>query len=117
VSFEIFLQCYRNGEPATFKRTILDETFGLRDTSRNRRPWCFKVDYPDGGGADVYADDGDDQQGIMFSRCGGGMFFDALYQLADVTKSVVFWPYKSPAVAVTNETTVAHLPSCFWLKA
>ena len=113
MSFEIFLQCYRNGEPATFKRTILEEAFGLRDTSRNRRPWFFKVDYPDGGGADVYPDDGDDQQGIMFSRCGGDTFFDALYRLAEVTKSVIFWPYQSPAVAVTNETTVAHLPSCF----
>ena len=110
MSFDIFLLCVRNGEAATFSRSTLVEVFGASIVSREPDGF-FKLYFADGGGADVYSGHDDDVvQHIGFNRPGGDMFFDALYRLAEVTKSVVFWPSKPPAVAVTDETTLAHLP-------
>jgi hypothetical protein len=113
MSFDIFLLCVRNGEAATFGRSTLYEVFGASIVSREPDGF-FKLYFADGGGADVYSGDDDDVvQHIGFNRPGGDMFFDALYRLAEVTKSVVFWPSKPPAVAVTDEATLAHLPDGF----
>ncbi len=118
MSFDIHLQCYRNGEPAAFNRLKLDEVFGASIVSR-QPDGCFKLYFADGGGSDVYSGDypGDDDdfvQHMMFSRCGGDAFWEALYRLADVTMSVILWPDDDkPSTAVTDEATVGHLGSGF----
>lgn len=111
MAFDIFLQCYRNGEPATFKRSVVDEIFA---------PYAFgdpeltMVTFPDGSGSCLYLDQGDDIQGMMFNHCGGDEFFEALYQLAARTKSVILWPEAGPASSViTDPETWKHLPE-FW---
>ena len=110
MSFDIFLQCYRDGEPATFKRSVLIEIFGPYAFGN---PRLSMVTFPDGSGSCVYVVDADDIQDMMFNHCGGNDFFQALYELADRTKSIIFWPDTRPSFAVTDEGTLAHLPRDF----
>jgi hypothetical protein len=110
MSFDIFLQCYRNGEPATFKRSVVKEIFGPHAYGD---PDFSNVTFPDGSGSCVYVTDADDIQGMMFNHCGGNDFFQALYKLADRTKSVILWPDTRPSFAITDEATLAHLPLDF----
>ncbi len=51
VSFDIHLQCYRNGDFATFKRALVEEIF-RRDAVDLRLPLTH-VDYPDGSGGQI----------------------------------------------------------------
>jgi len=110
VSFDIFLQCFRNREPTTFPRGLFEEIFA-RHAIAPRFP-LDEVTYGDGGAA-IYGGDDDDIQGLMFNHCGGETFFSALYQLAQRTGSVVFWPDTAPSTAVTDAGTIAHLPEGF----
>ena len=113
MSFDIFLLCVRNGEAATFSRSTLVEVFGASIVSREPDGF-FKLYFADGGGADVYSGHDDDVvQHIGFNRPGGDMFFEALYKLADRTKSVVFWPDTRPSSAITDQATWDHLPENF----
>ena len=108
MSFDIFLQCFRNGEPACFKRTVFEEIF-LRDAiDPNELP--SGVTYADGG-AEIYVEDKEEIDGVSFDHCGGDTFFAALLELADRTGAVVFWPTEGRQIAVTNPDVVGHLPA------
>lgn len=94
----------------------MDEVFGFRDSIRDRDPGYLKVDYPDGGGADVYAGVDAEIAHIGFGHFGGDTFFEALYQLADRTKSVVYWPGRAPSSAITDPVMLQHVPK-YWEDA
>lgn len=109
MSLDIFLQCYRNGESATFKRALVEEVFG-RDAVDLRLP-LMNVDYPDGSGGQIFgADQEDDIHGLMFNHCGGPTFYDRLYELAHRTRSCILWPSGDPQSAVTDKDTIADSP-------
>jgi hypothetical protein len=57
------------------------------------------MDYPDGSGADIYRGGDDEIECLMFNHGGGALLFEALYELARVTQSVVHWPDTAPIVA------------------
>jgi hypothetical protein len=111
MSFDIFVQCFRNKEPATFKRAIFDEIFDSFVV--DQRKHFLRVRYPDGSGSDIYVDDDDNLESIMFNHCGGDAFFEALYLLAKRTKAVIFWPNVDHISVVTDAETLQHLPSKF----
>ena len=110
MAFDIFLICIRNGEAASFKRSVLQEIFG---PAAHGDPDFSNVTFPDGSGSCVYVTDADDIQHMMFNHCGGDDFFQALYELADRTKSVVCWPDTRPSSAITDQATWDHLPENF----
>ena len=110
MSFDIFLQRYRNGEAATFKRSVFNEIF---ETETDRRdPDFVQPEYPDGSGGDIYVDE-NDIQCIMFNHCGGDIFWAKVYELLYVTQSLIFWPAGGPAAVVARADTLKHLPSGF----
>ena len=112
MSFDIHLQCYRNGESATFKRALVEEVFG-RDAIDLRLP-LTDVRYPDGSGGQIFgADEEDDINSLMFNHCGGATFYDRLYELAHRTRSVLLWPFGKPLCAVTGENTIEDLNPAF----
>lgn len=111
MSFDIFVQCFRNGECATFKGAIFEEIFGCYAVSREHK--FMRVRFPDGSGADCYVDDGDDWDSVMFNHCGGDVFFDSLYRLADRIKGIVYWADLPPCCAVTDAATLSHVPADF----
>ena len=105
MSLEILLQCFRNGEPVTFKRALYEEIFG-RNAIDFRLP-LTGVNYADKGGAEIY---GADVQNLMFGHFGGKTSFNALYELARQTKSVVLTVTEGHRIAVTDQETIADLP-------
>lgn len=110
MSFDIFLQCYRNGEAASFKRAVFDEIF---ETQNDRIGRDFvQPRYSDGSGGDIYVDE-NDIQCIMFNHCGGDIFWAKVYELLYVTQSLIFWPAGGPAAVVARADALKHLPSDF----
>ena len=108
MSLEIFLQCYRNGDRATFKRALAEEIFARH--AINYSPPLLRVDYADGSGGEIYgADNGEDIPGLMCTHCGGATFYDALYELAHRTRSVIFWPSGKPMCAITEGTAIGDI--------
>lgn len=110
MSFDIFLQCFQGGEPATFKRSLFEEIFC--PNAINPQLPLEDVTYADGGG-DIYGSDDDDIQCLMFNHCGGDTFWAALRELADRTQSVVFSASGWPTLAVADAAAIAHLPANF----
>lgn len=112
MSFDIFVQCFRNHEVATFKRAVLEEIFGPYVV--DRRPSFMRAEFPDrGGGAEIYSDDEDDLDSVMFTHGGGDPLFDAIYRLVDRIKGVVYWADLPPCCAVTDAATLSHVPVDF----
>jgi len=114
VSFDVFVQCFRNGEIATFKRAILEEIFGPYATQRGPRGEIKRVDYPDrAGGAEVYGGDEEDLNSVMFTHLGGEPLYDGIYRLADRIMGIVYWADVPPCCAVTDAATLLHVPADF----
>jgi hypothetical protein len=116
MSFDIFLEVWRQGEIASFKREVFEALFLPYCTKRrsyDENPSFMRVEFPDESGSDIYLDEEDDFRHITFNHSGGSMFFDAIYKLADQTKSVIFWPNSPSLVVVTNEAVLKELPADF----
>ena len=108
MSFDIFIQCCRDGERASFNRELVEEIFGRR--ALDPPPYFRGATYLDGRAEIFGADEADEIDGLMCSHSSGMTFYEALYELADRTGSVIFWPSDGPWAAVTKEATLAHLP-------
>ena len=108
MSFDVFLQCCRDGEPAKFPRAIFEEIFGPYIASRSAH--FVRVEYPDRACADIYLGDEESIDGMMFNHFGGDAFFDGLYSITDRVEGVVLWPDAAPNCAVTDVATLIHLP-------
>jgi hypothetical protein len=108
MGLDIFIQCCRNGERALFKRELVEEIFGRY--ALDPPPHLQGATYLDGQ-AEIYgADKSDEIDHLMCAHCWGTTFFEALFELADRTKSVIFWPSRGPWAAVTDVVTLTHLP-------
>lgn len=116
MSFDIFLQCFRHGEPVYFKREIFEAIF-LRHCKNveayRRDPSFLRVDYPGGSGSDIYCGKDADISCLMFNHGGGEPLFRSMYELAKQTRSVIYWPGESPCAVVTEEATRSDLPADF----
>jgi hypothetical protein len=117
MSFDIFLQCFRKGEAEPVPREMFNAIFGPHDThpqSCESDPGYMVVEYPDGSGASIYTSYGDDDParagGFMFNHCGGESFWRDLYELADRSKSIIFWPSKQMTYVYTDEAAVKDVP-------
>ena len=107
MSFDIYLQCFQNGEPEYFNRAIFEEIFRRDAIGPDNFP--SRVVYADGG-AEIYVDSDKEIDGFMTNHCGGDTFFTALFELADRTGGVVFWPDEGRTMAVTKPEVIDQLP-------
>lgn len=114
MSLDLLLMCFRDGEPATFNLAIAESIF-----ARGAVDWRVPltgVRYANGGRATIdygVADNEDDVQYMMFTHFRGSAFFDALYELARQTRSVLLLIVENNAIAVTDHETIDHLPPGF----
>jgi hypothetical protein len=108
VSFDLFVQRFQHGAVATFSRSLLDEVFG-RGAIRATLP-LKAVEYPDGSHAEIYAKDGEELSSFMLSHFGGETVFERVFELADRTGSIIYWPDVRPALAVTKSGVIEHVP-------
>lgn len=112
MSFDIFLQCFRDGGVAAFERAAFEKIFGPLAVERRNGKGFVRIKFSDGG-AEIYIDDDDELTCIMFNHCGGDIFFDALYRLADAIKGLVYWPGVAPSSVITEAATLRHIPEEF----
>lgn len=109
MSFDIFLACLNNGDMQAFKRELAQEILGRGAVDEGGA--LERVEYPDGSGSDVYCDEGTDNlSGAMFNHSGGDTFFERLWELADRTGSMIFWPGDGSPVAVTRPEMLPYIP-------
>ena len=107
MSFDIFLVCMRNGEPATFKRTLAEEVMN-RGAIDPDLP-LLNITYADGGGGVAYIDEDEDIDSVSFDHFGGDTFYNRLWDLMDRTGSFLFWPAVGRKLAVTRPEIVSHI--------
>lgn len=108
MGLDIFVQCCRNGERAMFSRDLVEEIFGRY--ALDPPPHLQGATYLDGR-AEIYgADKHEEIDHLMCTHSWGTTFFEALYELADRTKSVIYWPGGDIWAAVTDPATLVHLP-------
>lgn len=90
MAFDIFLSCLKDEGTGTFKRSLAQEIFGREAVKETNA--LFYVEYPDGGGSCVYCSEDEDLNHMMFNHAGGDSFFERLWELADRSHSMIFWP-------------------------
>ena len=110
MSAEIFLYRFRDGEPATIERSLVDEIFGSGVGKYEEN--FIQINYSNMDGGDISLL-GENKEGIAVSHCGGSRFFQAMWELADRTQSIIFWPDDPPGLVVTNNETLKHVPEDF----
>jgi len=108
MSFDIFLSCMNNDGAQTFKRQVAQEVLGRGAV--NEASALYNVEYPDGSGSSVIGEEDEDIDGLMFNHSGGDTFFERLWELADRTGSIIFWPGEDTPVAVTRPDMLQHIP-------
>ena len=116
MSFDIFLQCFREGEPAYFKREIFEAIFLPHSryvSSYRRDPSFLRVDYPGGSGSDIYCGKEVDIDHLMFNHGGGEPLFQSMFELAKQTRSVIYCPSETSWAVITEEATRKDLPKDF----
>lgn len=113
MSFDIFLQSFRDREVATWSRSLVEEIFGRHIVSGDVAESFFRVTFPDGSGSDIYLGTGRDVDSMMFNHSGGDEFFDALWKLADRVQGLIFWPDIRPVFVITDAATLPHIPADF----
>lgn len=76
MSFDIWLECYRKGEPAPFKREVFEAIFLPFCSNRDeyeRDPKFMQIEYPDGGRADIYMSNLNNEVLAAASKKAGGV--------------------------------------------
>ena len=106
MSLDIFLFCVRDGEQATFERSVLEDVFG--PGAIDPQYPLLNVKYGDGGCSIIGADD-DDIDCLMFEHFGGDTFYSRLWELADRTGSFFIWTERDRSIAVTNPQALAQI--------
>jgi hypothetical protein len=108
MSFDLYVQRFQNGGIATFPRSIFDDIFSPGVINPDFP--LMQVEYEDGSHIEIYGNDAEDLDGLMFTHFSGEIVFARIFELADRTGSVIYWPDTAPALAVTNPAVIAHIP-------
>ena len=102
-----FFMCFRDREPALFKRSLFVEIF-------SRGAFVPSSSFSDIEYADGYTDidiaDDAEINGMSFSRSWGDTFITNMLDLADLTGSCILWPDEESKLIVTDRAVLNHLP-------
>ena len=114
MSFDIFLQCFRNGEPEPIPREVFESIFlphATHPDAYKKDTGYMTVEYSDGSGASIYCggDNDEERSSIMFNHCGGNAFSDDMYKLAHLTRSIIYWLSENPIYLYTHPAVPAEL--------
>lgn len=107
MSFDIFVQCFKQKQPSTYDRRIAEEIFN-RDAIDPTTPLSV-VRYLDGY-ANIDGAEEDQIDGLVLSRFGGRTALERLLELASTTGSLIVWPSNEINMAVTSAEMLTHLP-------
>ena len=108
MSFDLFVGCFRNGEKATFRRSLVDEHFGQYVTARE--PNCLTLTFEDKWESYLYADDADVIESLCINRpAASEELFSAMMSFLRSESLVLYMPGNCPPL-VADESVIAHLP-------
>lgn len=109
MSFDIHLECFRNGEPEERPLAFFVQAFASFIKKTNHNAWNMS-----GSHAEIYFDSEDNDENSMTSGFmvagppGEHPFWDALIGIMKQTPSLLYWP--STIAAVADKAWIPHLP-------
>lgn len=106
MSFDIVVQCFRNGELAKYPRAVVERAFAPFIKARRAHSWELEIGGK--GGPRIYIRNEPEIHGFMVDRPGHDAFWKALMRVLRETGSVLYWP--GGGAVVTSKTILAHLP-------
>jgi len=116
MSFDIFLACLRSGKEEPIPRDLFESIFlphATHPEPYKKDPGYMTVEHPDSGGACIYCSyDEEDRthwSHMMFNHFGGDAFYADMYNLAPLTRSIIFWPTNKPLYLYTDLSVPAEL--------
>lgn len=112
MSFEVFVQCFRNGSRAGIPRDQVRSAFGKFLTEAE--PLYWTVRYDDENYCQVAVDIHDGDKNLVHhlcieSPCGDKRLWDALVTILKLGTVVLYFPGDAPPLVAEN-SVVAHLP-------
>ncbi len=111
MSFDMFVSAYEEGTdwPVVIPGETYERVFGDRIAARERNFW--RVEYPDGSGADIYLEAPLGARaaggGCMVNHAGGDMFFEALVTFLREAGAVIYW---GSGCAIADEAVRSKVP-------
>ena len=111
MSFEVFLLCFGESEPAGIPRDAVRSLFPV--IAEESKPDCWRVRYDDKNSCDIYptVDKSNEKmlKSLMVHRpCGDLRLWDALLSVLRMGSVVMLWPGGPPVVA--DEIVASSLP-------
>lgn len=107
MSFDIWFQRFRGGEPAPISSSMVYQLFGpfiVHDGGS-----FIRVRFPDGSGADIWGKQRPAFSGLTFNHCGGEQFANAFFELLKRTEAVIYWP--DGGCVVADPAVISQLPA------
>jgi hypothetical protein len=111
MSFDLELMSFKDGDPAMFPTRIVNEALG--PFVRSRDDGMCLLAFPDGGGGEMLADNGEEMEtsGVSIGGASGTDIYNALYEILRQTHSVLFWSFGGCVVA--DASAIPDLPDGF----
>ena len=107
MSFDIWFQRFKDGEPAPFPHEVMDQLFKLHTVHASGT--FIRVRFPDGSGADIAGIHRNPLTSLTFSHCGGEQFANAFFELLKRTEAVIYWP--DGGCVVADPAVISRLPA------
>ena len=106
MSFDIWLDCFRNGDKDLFPTSIVKEAFAASHIGDDGNYWALQ--FPDGGSCRVRITDEPMTAGFAINRPSGNGLYDAIYEIMRKTQTVLSWSFGGAAAA--NPSVIQHMP-------
>jgi len=112
MSYEIYVQCFKDGAPAGIPREQVRAAFGKFLTEVERTMW--HVRYDDENSCDINVDAYKDDESLVHHLCierpcGDGRLWNALAAVLKLGPVVLYFPGEAPPL-VAAQSVVRHLP-------
>jgi hypothetical protein len=108
MSFDLFVGCFRDGEKATFPRSLVDEHLGPYVTARH--PGCLTLTFDARSESYLYVDEARAIYGFCVNRpCASSKLYEALLSLLRSDNLVLYMPGNCPPL-IANRSVGGHLP-------
>jgi hypothetical protein len=110
VSFDIFVQGFKDGDRSVVDRDLFVAALG---SSLKRAGTNFDLETPDGGSGEVYGLDEDPFDGCMIALHGdlSPLLADTIVSAARAGRCAIYWPADEPLFAYPDPAIVSDLPS------
>jgi len=106
MSFDIWLDCFKEGDKDFFPTTILEKVFAPSHVGDDGTYWLLQ--FPDGVSCRVRIANEPMTAGFAINRPSGNGLYDAIYEIMSRTQTVLSWSFGGAAVA--NPSVIPHLP-------